>query len=121
MGSILLLGLERDLAKALINVLHELGHQVTATASLTRVLRDKHALLVFVGGDGTQYRETVRELLATRSELPVILVNRFPENERWLDALELGAADYCGAPFEKVQMQWLVEGALGRVRTAAAA
>jgi DNA-binding response OmpR family regulator len=98
-----------------------LDYQVTETASLTRVLRDKRAQLVFVAGDSANYRETVRALLAARGDLPVILVNRFPENGRWLDALELGATDYCGAPFEKVQMQWLVEGALRRVRTAAAA
>jgi len=36
-----------------------------------------------------------------------------------LDALELGAADYCGAPFEKVQIQWLLQGALGRGAAAA--
>jgi hypothetical protein len=40
------------------------------------------------------------------------VVNRFPENGRWLDALEMGAADYCGAPFENVQINWLVNGAL---------
>jgi hypothetical protein len=48
------------------------------------------------------------------------VVNRFPENARWLDALELGAADYCGAPFENVQIDWLVNGALKGLQQAAA-
>jgi len=40
------------------------------------------------------------------------MVNRVPENSRWLDALELGASDYCGAPFETVQVRWLVDAVL---------
>jgi hypothetical protein len=46
--------------------------------------------------------------------LRVVLVNRLPENDRWLDALEPGAADYCGAPFEPIQMGWLLDSVLRR-------
>jgi DNA-binding response OmpR family regulator len=49
-----------------------------------------------------------------------VIVNRHPENSRWLDALELGAADYCGAPFEPVQMRWLLDSVLRRPTAAAA-
>jgi DNA-binding response OmpR family regulator len=121
MGSILLLGLDPDLAGSLSSVLKQLGYHVIASTSLARVLRDKHASAVFAAGDNAEYRETISEIRKGRSTLPIILVNRFPDNERWLNALELGAADYCGAPFERAQVQWLMEGALQRTRTAAAA
>jgi hypothetical protein len=40
---------------------------------------------------------------------PVVVVSRLPEVDAWLNALEAGAADYCAAPFEPVQMRWLLE------------
>jgi hypothetical protein len=39
--------------------------------------------------------------------LPVVVVSRLPDTREWLEALELGAADYVAAPFETVQMRWL--------------
>jgi DNA-binding NtrC family response regulator len=59
-------------------------------------------------------------MATARPELPVVLVNRHPENSRWLDALELGAADYCGAPFEPTQLRWLVGSILGETGAATA-
>ncbi len=52
--------------------------------------------------------------------LPVVVVSRLPEVEGWLDALEDGAADYCAAPFEPVQLRWLLD-THTRVRNAYAA
>jgi len=121
MASILLLGLEKDLAEPLASVLRRLSHDVTLTNSLSASLRDKQARIVFAAGDCPQYREIVQKLTAKRPDAAVILVNRFPEGRRWLDALELGAADYCGAPFETTQIRWLVDGALHGSRRAAAA
>ncbi len=40
-------------------------------------------------------------------ELPVVVVSRLPDTGEWLEALDLGAADYIAAPFEPVQMRWL--------------
>ena len=119
MGSILLLGLDPDLAVPLGIILKQLGHHVVKTESVARVLRDKCAGAVFVAGDGDQYKETVALLRIGRRDLPLILVNRLPDNQRWLDALEMGATDYCGAPFEQVQIEWLLEGALRGARAAA--
>jgi hypothetical protein len=31
-----------------------------------------------------------------------------PDPAQWLNALEAGAADYCGAPFETVQVRWIM-------------
>jgi CheY-like chemotaxis protein len=40
---------------------------------------------------------------------PVIAVSRYPETHQWLDALEAGAADYTVAPFEDIQIRWLLD------------
>jgi DNA-binding response OmpR family regulator len=112
MATIILLGMESDLAAQLSRVLRQHEHNVTITNSMERVVLHRSADIVFAGGDGPDYREIVRQLTARRPGLRVVLVNRLPENARWLDALELGAADYCGAPFESVQMRWLVDSVL---------
>jgi DNA-binding NtrC family response regulator len=120
MATILLLGLEKDLSEQLAAVLRSLTHDVVTTSSLEGSLIDRRASMVFAGGDCPRYREIIGQLTAARPGRPVIVVNRFPENARWLDALELGAADYCGAPFENVQIDWLVNGALKGLQQAAA-
>src|SRR3954471_20749293 len=106
MSSILMLGLENDLAEDLSRILTQEGHDIHTVASVGAFARHRSADLIFAGGDGPDYRETAMQLTESRPEVPVVLVNRLPENARWLDALELGAADYCGAPFERVQVRW---------------
>jgi DNA-binding NtrC family response regulator len=109
MASILMLGLENDLAEQLSQVLRQDGHTVETASSVDHAIRQRHAEIVFAGGDGSDYTYLLRKLASARPDLPVVLVNRHPENSRWLDALELGAADYCGAPFESRHMRWLVD------------
>jgi DNA-binding NtrC family response regulator len=58
---------------------------------------------------------------ATFPDLPVVVVSRLPDTQEWLEALELGAADYIAAPFETVQMRWLWKGQSQPTRAAAAA
>jgi DNA-binding NarL/FixJ family response regulator len=57
---------------------------------------------------------------AAYPNLPVVIVSRLPDTREWLDALELGAADYVAAPFESVQMRWLLETHCRRARAASA-
>jgi DNA-binding response OmpR family regulator len=109
MATIMLLGVENDLATQLSRVLRSHEHNVKITDSIETVILQRNLDIVFAGGDGPDYRETVRQLTARRPGLRVVLVNRLPENYRWLDALELGAADYCGAPFEPLHIRWLVD------------
>ncbi len=47
------------------------------------------------------------EAQAAFPDLPVVVVSRLPDTGEWLEALDLGAADYIAAPFETVQMRWL--------------
>ena len=120
MATIVLLGMEKDLADQLSRILVEHEHQVITTDSMDTTLRLSGTDIVFAGGDAPDYREVIRQLKARRPGLAVVLVNRLPENSRWLDALELGAADYCGAPFEATQMRWLVSSVLRQPMAACA-
>jgi DNA-binding response OmpR family regulator len=108
----ILFGMESDLAAELARILQHDGHNVHLTRSMDSMPRHIGAHIVFAGGDGPDYRETVRDLVDRCPETPVVMVNRVPENSRWLDALELGASDYCGAPFEQIQIRWLVDAVL---------
>lgn len=118
MSKIILFGLENDLADQLWTVLRHQGHSVQFTDS-AHAAEIQGADVMFVGGDGPDYRETVTTLTERYRGIPVVLVNRHPENARWLDALELGAADYCGAPFESIQVQWILDSAMRQATIAA--
>jgi DNA-binding response OmpR family regulator len=108
----ILFGLESDLADSLARILQHDGHHVQMTRSMDSMPHHAGVHIVFAGGDGPDYRETVRNLVDRCPAIPVVMVNRVPENSRWLDALELGASDYCGAPFEQIQVRWLVDAVL---------
>jgi DNA-binding response OmpR family regulator len=120
MASITLLGLENDLAEQLSYVLRALQHRVHLTDSLEEAIRRSGSDIVFSTGDAPNYRELIRRLVKARRHRAVVIVNRFPENSRWLEALDLGADDYCGAPFEPVMVGWLVDSVMRKVRAAAA-
>jgi DNA-binding response OmpR family regulator len=108
----ILFGMESDLAAELARILLHDGHHVHMTCSMDTLPRHVRGHIVFAGGDGPDYRETVRSLVDRCPAVPVVMVNRVPENSRWLDALELGASDYCGAPFEQAQVRWLIDAVL---------
>jgi DNA-binding response OmpR family regulator len=52
---------------------------------------------------------------------PVVVVSRVPEVNDWLDAMDAGAADYCAAPFEREQLDWILESNLRQQKPAVAA
>ncbi len=121
MATILLLGLENDMADPLAQVLRKIEHDVETAGSLESALRKRNIDAIFASGDAPDYKETVRLLTRRRPDVPVIVVSRLPDNHRWLDALELGAADYCGAPFEPRQVGWVVDSVLRRCGAATVA
>jgi DNA-binding NtrC family response regulator len=112
MAAILLFGLENDMADSLALILRRMHHNVRITNSMEAVLRQPGTQVLFVGGDHDHYRETIHLLVSKLPSTAVVVVNRLPESARWLDALELGAADYWGAPFETTQISWLLEGVM---------
>jgi len=106
MAKVLLLGLERSLSNELNPVLEKLGQTVQIEHSTSGVLAKTDANVVFADG------RCLHAVRNQRPELPVVVVSRLPEVSGWLDALEAGAADYCGAPFEPKQVRWVLDSSL---------
>jgi DNA-binding NtrC family response regulator len=114
MANIVFAGLETRMEQELGRVLGNEGHAVRAEQGLDT------ADAVFCNGDMPSYPEFLRKLRALRPNLPVVVVTRLPEVAKWLDALEQGAADYCSAPFEAIQIRWILSSVL-RPQAAASA
>jgi DNA-binding response OmpR family regulator len=114
MAKVLLVGLDHPLAEELIKVLQQLGQTVQTAALGSGALETGDINLVFAASDD------LGVIRRTRPDLPVVVVSRLPEVSAWLDALEQGAADYCGAPFERKQVGWVLNSSLTpTLRTAA--
>jgi DNA-binding response OmpR family regulator len=120
MARIVLLGLSDDLANSLGWVLQDQTHQVTFALSLQDVRRDNPDV-AFISGDSPEFSHYVASLRASDPHLPLVVVTRLPDNMRWLDALEAGARDYCGAPFEHAQLRWIMDTVCPRPAQRAAA
>jgi DNA-binding NtrC family response regulator len=114
MAKVLLLGLEGSLADDLNSVLRQLGQTVQTAALVGEVLDTTDASLIFAPA---QNLDAVRR---RRPDLPVVVTTRLPEVRDWLDALEAGASDYCGAPFEAAQVRWVLDTTLSLAHRAAA-
>jgi len=114
MAKILLFGLEKSIANELNPVLMQLGQTVQVENSASGVLKHTDANVIFADGGSLG---AVRD---QRPELPVVVVSRIPEVSGWLDALEAGATDYCGAPFEAAQVRWVLDSSLKTFHPAAA-
>ncbi|MDE3166493.1 MAG: hypothetical protein KGN36_11870 [Acidobacteriota bacterium] len=106
MANVLLLGLDSALADDLSRVLRHLGHAVTVSTRREASPDAANADLVFTDS------HELDTALALSPRLPVIVTSRLPEVTAWLNALEAGAADYCGAPFEPTQVGWVLATAL---------
>ena len=122
MSRVALLGLPEDLGNELARVLLDESHQVSRKLYVSDLRRIPNCSAVFICGDDPDYRSTLSLLLESYPHLPVVVVTRHPEPRFWLDALDAGAADYCGAPFERVQLRWVLGSIVreeGRGRAAA--
>jgi CheY-like chemotaxis protein len=53
--------------------------------------------------------DQVTKIRAAAPGASIIVVSRLPEVSDWLDSIEAGANDYCAAPFETVQLQWILQ------------
>lgn len=115
MAKILLLGLEHSLADDLCQALTQLGHTIQLATLDAGALETTDANLIFASS------VDLRAILQTGTDLPVVVASRLPEVKAWLDALQDGAADYCGAPFEATQLGWILRSTLGCARTRAQA
>jgi CheY-like chemotaxis protein len=109
LAQIILSGLEWRTEQDLARVLTGQGHQIAL--GWEGALASADAL--FCSADNPGYPALLGEVRTLRPDLPVIAVTGLPEQAKWLDALEAGAADYCCAPFETAQLACLLAGVLG--------
>lgn len=108
MSRVVLLALPEDLAAQLNRVLLDEAHHVSRRQSCADVRCGVEPDVVFIYADSPDFLRILATLRGTQPSLPVVVVTRLPEVTRWLDALDAGAADYCGAPFERVQIRWIL-------------
>ena len=109
MSRVVLLAMPEDLAGELSRVLLEERHYVSRKQSCMDVRCGVEPDVAFIYGDGPEFVQTLSDLRTSEPNLPVIVATRLPEVGRWLDALDAGAADYCGAPFERIQVRWILD------------
>lgn len=109
MANILLVGLESSMVDELTRVLRQLGQTVQTTSAERADIQ-----LVFTS------EAALASTQQSHPGVPVIVVSRVPEVSAWLHALEQGAADYCGAPFEARQVRWALNSSLARTNRIAA-
>jgi DNA-binding NtrC family response regulator len=121
MSRVTLLGLPDDLASQLSQVLRDEAHKVIRKLHLQDLRHGPKSGAVFISGDAPDFRDTIAQLRESDPVLPVIVVTRTPGTTRWLDALDAGATDYCGAPFERVQLRWILDSAIRAEACAACA
>jgi DNA-binding NtrC family response regulator len=115
MARILLFGLESTVADELSIALRQVGECLQTAAHDPKILLQSDFELVFTpAGQLTIVHECC-------PGVPVVVVSRIPEVSAWLDALEKGAADYCGAPFEARQVRWLMHSTMTQAHRRAAA
>jgi response regulator RpfG family c-di-GMP phosphodiesterase len=118
MAKVFLTCMEESVVKDLTRVLTIGKHRIERKHPNSRIEDFLEADIVFAGGDATQYLPLLRGVKQKRPTLPFIVVTRIPDTSKWLTALEAGADDYCSAPFETRQINWLMESTLPHVAVA---
>lgn len=62
---------------------------------------------VFISGDRARWLETICHVRETHGRIFIVVATRLPDHEKWLDALDAGANDYCCLPMDAQQFGWL--------------
>ena len=120
MSRITLFALPEDLERPLAQVLREEAHKVVRKLRLQDLRHGSKSDALFLSADDPDFRLTLSRVRESNPEVPVIAVTRVPETTHWLDALDAGATDYCGAPFERIQFRWILNSVIRPARRAAA-
>jgi DNA-binding NtrC family response regulator len=116
-AKVLLLGLDNALAAELEKTLAESSHSVSAwplddpAAAASHVLREDFDV-VFCGEERERFVPLLAALGERNCKVLVVVASRVPDTARWLDALDAGAWDYCGAPFEPRLLRHILENAV---------
>ena len=121
MARVALLGFPQDLASQLSRILLAEAHTVDHKRYIQDLSKRSRPSVVFICADSPGFEDTVTALKEAEPDLPFVVTTRMPDPMQWLNALEAGAADYCGAPFEAVQVRWIMGSVLRQQARAVAA
>src|SRR5687768_4905070 len=108
----LLFGLSEDLAGELMAPLSKLCSHIDQVRHQLASVASCGAQVIFCGAN----TEVVTKLRQTKPDASIVVVSRHPEVSGWLDSIEAGATDYCAAPFETAQVQWILESSMRAVQ-----
>jgi DNA-binding NtrC family response regulator len=108
MARVALLGFPQDLASQLSRILLAEAHTVDHKRYIQDLAKRSRPSVVFICADSPGFEDAVTALKEAEPDLPFVVTTRMPNPTQWLNALEAGAADYCGAPFEAVQVRWIM-------------
>ncbi len=116
-SSVVLIGLAEGLAAELQRILREQGYVVhsgplSPSAQPLCLIKQVKADVVFCSAEQERCAPLLEAMRQEKADLPVVAASRVPEVSLWLNALELGAVDYCAPPFESTQIRWILESAL---------
>lgn len=109
MANVFLIGVEQTIAAQISRALAVERHRIEQKAQHIEARALLEVDIVFAGGEPSEYLPLLRRVREQRPELPFVVVTRILDTTAWLDALEAGATDYCFYPFEKRQIQWIME------------
>jgi DNA-binding NtrC family response regulator len=116
----LLLGLEGTVFGKLSKILSQQKHSVLSRPfrptprSLEVSLRlvvNSGAEVVCCSADPQQLASLIEAMHQRQLRVPVVVVSADPNTSEWLDAIESGAWDYLGTPFESTHIQHVLENA----------
>jgi DNA-binding NtrC family response regulator len=120
-ANILITGLEETLAAELSRALVQFRSTVISEPYLSAdqcldTIDRTAADLVFCTAESEAYEKLLRVMQLRHRKIPIVVVSCLPEIDKWLDALDAGAHDYCAAPFEPRFLRSIVENALNSPR-----
>lgn len=120
MATVLLLGLDDLSAETIAKLSIQAGHTIRCeplrTTWKTRPVED----VIFISGDQKGYPDVLENLRWFGNPPKVIVISRLGDNSGWIDALELGAADFLPAPYTLQQVSGAIKAALSRPKAFAA-
>jgi len=117
----LLLGFERALHAQLTKILSQQNHAVWSQpfSSSSRSLQvsigklEKTAAdVICCPADPETYPLVIAAVKQRHPQVPVVVVSTAPNTSEWLDAIEGGAWDYFGLPFEAAHILHVLENAV---------
>ena len=118
---ILLLGFEKAVYAKLAEILARQSHSVwpqpggagrRSLQTSLQLIEESAADVVCCPADTAHYPLLVNEVKKRELRVPVVVVSDSPNLSEWLDAIQAGAWDYFGAPFEAAHIRHVIDNAV---------